>query len=73
MILTGRKAPRRKVLYFEMNRMGSTAGKKKETVKLTPIPIQDRPNPYLTSAFAPFPTKNLQMSKNFEGHMRPGY
>jgi WD40 repeat protein len=69
MILMGRKAPRRKILLFKMGSMGSTLGKKKEAVKLTPIPIQDRPNPYLTSSFDPFPTKNLQMSKNFEGHM----
>jgi hypothetical protein len=43
--------------------------KKRKDVKLTAIPIQDRPNPYLTSAFEAFPTKNLQMAKNFEGHM----
>jgi hypothetical protein len=42
------------------------SSKKRKDVKLTPIPIQDRPNPFLTSAFEAFPTKNVQMAKNFE-------
>lgn len=44
---------------------------KKKVKKFTPIPTGDKSNPYLTTSFDPFPTKNVTMAKSFKGHLMP--
>jgi sperm-associated antigen 16 protein len=44
---------------------------KPQTKKFTPIPAVDKSNPYLTSSFDAFPTKNVSMTKSFKGHLMP--
>lgn len=46
-------------------------GKVKKRRKGTLIPKNDEQNPYLTTTFDPFPTKNLNMIKNFKAHKKP--
>jgi len=50
---------------------GGTGGTRKKPKKFTPIPAGDKSNPYLTTTFDPFPTKNVTMTKSFKGHMMP--
>lgn len=53
----------------EVNKKTST---KKPTIqKWTPIPTADKSNPYLTTSFDQFPTKNVSLTKSFKGHLMP--
>lgn len=50
---------------------GAVKDTKKKVKKFTPIPVGDKSNPYLTTSFDPFPSKNVTVNKGSKAHLLP--
>ena len=67
----GKKSVKKSGTKFDAKGAGAGKTTRKNPRKFTPIPSNDKPNPYLTTSFDPFPTKNVSMTKSFKGHLMP--